>query len=438
MKTPSVQGRPPGGFVLSRGLIAALGAFILAPWLVLWLVVRDLGAPAAASATPTVPAAAASAPAASPAQAPTRSEEGTLRAASGPWGNLVYTRILIEPPEEMVGRSHQTSQPTRWLFEGYSAEELTALWHSAGLPPDLIAQLDAPERRRISGNRTEILVPHPLVRALTPGSRAILYAALAAFPANELHAEPFRFRADAIDEWFAGSNVAPHIIELVKSLLYRRGPALLFSDLEVVLAEIPSFTDRTTLIKTLARKSTLLVRLEVDENTDIDALSNYWGRGLRSKDVRPLLESLRRPGVATRIDITHLLPRFARARLYSYPSSGDGASALAYMDCHWTALNFFNLEPNSKYQYIDVVSATLFQDYRSVTGKSALGDILLFARKDGTIVHSSVYIADDIVFTKNGVSEAAPWILMNLADVLAIYPADEPFDIQRYRLKSLP
>ena len=65
-------------------------------------------------------------------------------------------------------------------------------------------------------------------------------------------------------------------------------------------------------------------------------------------------------------------------------------------------------------------------------------DVLLFVRPDGSIAPLGLLLADYIVFTKNGTSPASLGILMNLADVLAIYPSKEPFDIQRDRLEPLP
>lgn len=423
----------PRSILVSRRILVALGVLCLAPWVLLLLAVRSLTPPSATAAVP------ANAPAPSTTPAPASPfEPGVIEAKPGPWGRVVYTRILIEPPEELVGRTQQSSLPVRWTFTGYTPGRINELWQAAGLPAAVVAELNAPENRTYTGDRTEIRVRHEILRGLTPEARATVYDVLATFPENELQVEPFRFRADLVDEWFRDSGVPEPTVALVKSLLYRRGPAVLFSDLEVVLATIPSLEDRTTLIKTLARKSTLLVRLVLDDQSDLEALADYWGRGLRSKDVRPLLKSLRQRGAVTRIDIAHLLPRFARARLYSYPSAGGGETGLEFMDCHWTVMNFFMLEPDPRYRDINVVSETLQNDYRPVTSRGALGDILLFARPDGSIVHSCIYIADDIVFTKNGTSPASPWILMNLADVLAIYPSKEPFDIQRFRLKSLP
>jgi hypothetical protein len=69
-------------------------------------------------------------------------------------------------------------------------------------------------------------------------------------------------------------------------------------------------------------------------------------------------------------------------------------------------------------------------------GKPTFGDIIMFTKPDGSIIHSCVFIADDIVYTKNGASPNAPWILMSLSDVVAFYPSNEPLDIQYYRAKS--
>jgi hypothetical protein len=35
--------------------------------------------------------------------------------------------------------------------------------------------------------------------------------------------------------------------------------------------------------------------------------------------------------------------------------------------------------------------------------------------------HAAVYIADDLVFSKNGISSMSPWTLMSIDDVKAYY-----------------
>ena len=49
------------------------------------------------------------------------------------------------------------------------------------------------------------------------------------------------------------------------------------------------------------------------------------------------------------------------------------------------------------------------------------GDIVAFLDGEGNLFHTVVYIADDLVFSKNGVSAMAPWTLMQLDDVKSYY-----------------
>ena len=51
------------------------------------------------------------------------------------------------------------------------------------------------------------------------------------------------------------------------------------------------------------------------------------------------------------------------------------------------------------------------------------GDILLLMNDRNEIKHSAVYLADDLVFTKNGNNYRQPWMLMHIPDLLATYPA---------------
>ena len=63
-----------------------------------------------------------------------------------------------------------------------------------------------------------------------------------------------------------------------------------------------------------------------------------------------------------------------------------------------------------------------------------VGDILCFL-DGGEGLHTCVYIADDIVLTKNGDSILAPWVLMQVTDVEAIYRRSPETRIQGFRLK---
>ena len=58
-------------------------------------------------------------------------------------------------------------------------------------------------------------------------------------------------------------------------------------------------------------------------------------------------------------------------------------------------------------------------------GEPVLGDLVTLISGDNELFHACVYIADGFVFTKNGSNPAQPWILMKLADMLAMYESLE-------------
>ncbi len=354
---------------------------------------------------------------------------------AGPWGELSYHRIVIEPPESLIRAVYSAPRQAVWVFKRHSADTFGALMDAAGLSLEQRQYTAEPANREVVGGDIVLRPPATFIEGLSPESRAIIYTALSEFPENPDQHDPYRFRADAADEWFRYSGLPDTTVALVKKLLYRRGNSLVFSDQGLVLGRIPSLQERVRLIKTLARKSTLMVKLRIRASSDIEALDNYWGRGQRTKDIQPLLQSLVRDGTGSTIDIIHLLPRLPRSLLYTYPAINEPGST-SYLDCHWTVLNFFNMRPDDRYQQLDAVTAAFLNDYYPVTGQPTFGDIIMFAKPDGSIIHSCVYIAAEIVFTKNGASPNAPWILMSLSDVEAFYPSKEPLDLQYYRLKT--
>ncbi|AOS45392.1 hypothetical protein Verru16b_02473 [Lacunisphaera limnophila] len=214
----------------------------------------------------------------------------------GPWGELEYSRIMIEPPDEFMPPDY-TASAARWEFTGFDPVRLEDLLRNAALDATQLQGLLDPAIRTTTPTSLILRPPDDLVLHLSPESRAILYNTLARLPGNPLHQEPFRFRADLIDDWFEGSGVRTEIVTRIRQLLYRRGNSLLFSDPHLVLPALATATERVQLVKTLARKSTLLLKVRIKPDSDLESLARYWGGGRRRKDVRPLLLSLaRHPG----------------------------------------------------------------------------------------------------------------------------------------------
>jgi hypothetical protein len=53
-------------------------------------------------------------------------------------------------------------------------------------------------------------------------------------------------------------------------------------------------------------------------------------------------------------------------------------------------------------------------------------------------LHMCAYIADDVVFTKNGANIQQPWVLMKLSEMLSSYEKDKPYEIYTYRRNTPP
>lgn len=339
-------------------------------------------------------------------------------------GRLMITPIVIAPPMEYVpadwGRLPETNA---WFFTDITEQAFDALLASSGLTQQQIGRIKGaslPEPRI----RGFVVRPDAgLLREMTPEARATLYARLGRSHLNIDHSDPLRFHAESTEEWLRGSLIEPATRALVEPLIYRQGEFLSFADAAYVLSQLRDREELRRLLKTLLRQSTVLVRLSVPDTSDVPALAEYWGRGGRSTDIRPLLESVAGAEDANRsIDIAHLLPAFARNHLYRYPQPST-ADALkpALANCLWTALNFFGPRPDDRFLELQEGIKALRENYYTVEGEFQLGDIVGFVDAEGDLYHVAVYLADDLLFTKNGTSPLSPWTIMRTQDVIGYY-----------------
>jgi DNA-binding transcriptional ArsR family regulator len=344
------------------------------------------------------------------------------RARAGKWGELTLVPIVISPPMELVFTDWGFMPRPIWFFPGSNADTVTQMLQSAGVPAADAAQLRAETRSepQIPG---AVLAPDPAwVRALAPETRARIYRVLAKSELNVNQTQAFRYPGASPEEWLDPSLISPHTRQLVEPLIYRDGSYMLFSDIELVRAEISSDYELRRLGKTLLRQPTVIAHLSVNRAADLDALVEYWGRGGRRTEIRPLLESVSGGGTDRFIDVIHLLPPFARNHLYCYPElSAADLDRPAVFNCLWTSLNFFLPNPDDRFLDAAVAIKTLKEDYFVVEADFELGDIVAFLDQEGDIFHAAVYIADDLLFSKNGISAMAPWTLISLDDIKGYY-----------------
>jgi hypothetical protein len=414
MKTP-VHDAPTGtstktGRVVGvpRRWLAALLVIVTAPWLVvgaLWMWPAD-------GADGGEPAVAAGAP--SP-------------ALVGPWGELVVTPVTISPPIEYVSRTWGELQPSVWHFPPMTGDELETQLVSFGIGRDDAVRLRNTARSAAPVSGLFVVPDAALVAGLTPDVRARTYlwlgrSAVSGYtdkPINFDQVSSYRFFGDSIDEWL-NAPLSPETRRLVEPYIYRHDGFMYFADIEQVRSGISDADELQRLAKRLLRHATVLAYLRVPEASAVDRVAEYWGRGGRRTDLRPLLESVKRSASGTAglegvIDISHLLPVLARDHLYRYPRpSVEDLERPLLANCLWTVLNFFNPEPDDRYLDPAVSMAALKSDYYLVQDNFQLGDVVAFSDRHGNLVHVAVYLAGDLLFSKNGTAPLSPWSILPL------------------------
>lgn len=415
---PSQSALPPKGLpVAALRLVAALGLATL--------VLAGLGL-AFRSRQPPVPAGHADA-------TPPRHLKGN----PGPWGELEYIPILLETPDEFLSIPPANADLPAWTFRNYSVSSLAELFNAADVSPQEREWLLDQRNWRPVTNGFALSPPPEMLLGINRATRERIYTALAECGGNPLQEMPLSFQRDGLNDWFYKSGLSVTTIALTKSLLYRRGDAWCLSDWPVLLRHTESPAERRRLLKTTSRQASLMPRLRVTPATDVGQLTQYWGRGGRLKDIRPLLQSLALVSDGVTMDIVHLLPRVIRSRIYTYPhpSPPDGSPL---PNAFWTSMNFFaNERPDDRFQDIGHMRRGLAEDFYPVEEDYLLGDVLLLTRPDGTPLHAAVFVADDVVLTKHGIHLGQPWIFAKMNALVASYPSTVPLKLRGYRRKDL-
>lgn len=353
----------------------------------------------------------------------------------GPWGQLLYYYIYLEAPMELVSKFKMPNSMTKWSFPGWTVERLQELFQEAELPKALQEYMLSEENLLDENGVLTVFPPLPDLEAMNQQQRQIIYRELAKYAINTYYYDPVLIQGDNVKDWLKGTTLRAELREVIERFCYMRGEQMAFSDLSAVLNYTQSSDEAEEFFKATTRTRTMVVRLRVDKTADMDVLTSYWTGRNRYKDILPILNSVAETEEVELIDIAHLLPSIPRRFLYTYPPI-ELAMNGRLPDCHWTSLNFFNHFSRDYYLDTRLAASELMDQYEQVSGDYEFGDVLMFMAGDtGNGIHSCVYIADDIVFTKNGENVVAPWLLMKLEDVRKIYFHKTPGRIVAYRLK---
>ncbi len=362
------------------------------------------------------------------------SAEPVWVAKPGPWGDLQVRTVYLEPPENILAVVAKPSAVTRWTFEQTTEKGVRATLEKAGLPSALVDRLLGPTQVVASGNNVVVLPKVEDLVAMTEAARSALYAELAKSSANEYQRDPIFIHGGDIDDWLAETEITKPQQELMRKLLWRRGSALVFSDIQALLTLAKDSQEVAAVFRTITRIRSLLVELRLPLREGRATFVDYWSAGNLNAERVPFLVAVTRRRAPQDIDVTQFLPTLARRRIYTFPTAAMGLKG-RLPDCHWTSLNFFEEEPKDLYLDSAKASEHLLTDYVAIDPPYKFGDILCFL-DDGEGLHTCVQVADDIVLTKNGESILAPWTFMPLKDVDDIYRRSADTRIQGYRLKG--
>jgi len=364
-----------------------------------------------------------------PPPAPSTSVSGRAT-ASKPWGELTATPFGLSRPDGYFTNLPAAPTKTEWFFRNLRPEGVPSLVESLavdGLAKEFLADISNWEQ--VSGG-LRVTPPAGVVMGMWAAARQKLYARLAQSPENRAQHDPYRIGSFA--EWFGDSGLPEEKIELLRKLVYTNDEMLCFGDV-AAFAQLSSPSETTLLIKSLSRVPAYFLKLHIEPDAKLDSLLDYWARGSNRRDTRLLFQSLSRAD--SDINVSYLLPPFGRLRLYTYPQADDPRKT--ERNDSWTAMNFFNREPDERFLDRDYAMKVLASEYiRVATKDKRFGDTVVFVGQN-KVIHMAVYLAEDFVFTKRaGLFE--PWLISKIKELISASLPDRPFEIRIYRRKTFP
>jgi hypothetical protein len=366
-------------------------------------------------------------PVARAAEAPAAAPATVMAAKPGPWGRIEYQFIYLTAPDAILDEFPTPNPQPRWSFADTTPAVARTLLTAAGVADALRDRLFADPRAKRDTDGVFTLFPAVAdIASLSPAVRGALYRELAKHPQNSFHHEPTWVPDGDVDAWLRGTGLPDHIVALVREHVWKDGDATLFSDYTALISHAGSDAEARRWVKVLTRTRAVVAHLKVDAATDdLTPLRRYWSAGYQRRDSLPMLNAAAETPGGSRLDLTHLLPPLPRRLTYAYTTPELERAGQA-PNCHWTSLNFFSYTPQTIWLDLKLAASKVIEDYDRINGPPTFGDILFFLDEKGNAFHSVVYLADELVFSKNGGNTAMPWIITRLGDVKQLYLHGKP------------
>jgi len=112
---------------------------------------------------------------------------------------------------------------------------------------------------------------------------------------------------------------------LFRRLLWKRGEALAFSDIQALLTLAAGPEETRDTFRALTRVRSLIVELKLPLRVERSVFLDYWSAGMTDTSQLTFLRSMLRRRADQTIDITHLLPESRPAAGVHVPGTGVGS-----------------------------------------------------------------------------------------------------------------
>ncbi len=360
------------------------------------------------------------------------------KARPGPWGDLEYWEIWLEPPTQLVLSAGYLAESGHWRLPHQDEPSMRQFFLTHGLTSEEVDSLLTPDRITEARKWIEIDPPAALVESLSRERRTRLYHALGKWDYNRFMSKPFSLGGDTVGSLAgAGRHGIPEsVISYADRLIYRSGPQWVLTDYPLVLKQMPAMQTRLDFTKVLMRARSLMVRLKITPESDLEQLRRYWSAGKRNRDMLPILDAVASTSDVEYLDLVHLLPPMPRKYLYAY-ARASMAVGDDFPDCFWTSFNF--LEPEASDRNLDFpVGRLIGTRWLEVKPPLRFGDMIIVEKiSDREALHACTYIADDLVFSKNGLSLLRPFVIEDLDSVLKGYLDPQTTMVRYFRHRDL-
>lgn len=348
----------------------------------------------------------------------------------GPWGRLWYYNVLLAPSGHTLERLPPPAAEPAWTFAGLTAAEITAAIDAVAMPDPVRRDLLAMFRdvRPAADGRITVRPSLELVLAVPRDFRTRLFPHLVGGLSVTDYAQHIPFPPNfSIEEWFDTGSLPATVRSALLRLVYPVGDHVMLSDFGALYHLLQTKAEQLTAHRAALRVPAVVVLLEKPTPAEVPALAEYWRPG-RNKSIARLLESFAAQGGENRyLDIIHLLSPIEREFLNTYfTPDGPGLTP----SCFWAAFNFGADKPDDRYLVLpgtwsnheELAGQELAANFDPLPAPGRLGDIIAYRRKGGTaVVHVCVFVADGLVYTKNGPTFSQPWCLSRLEDIDALY-----------------